>query len=313
MRVYDFSGENAARHSFPETIPSDGVFAVCRAGEVPPLSKRFGWDESTTIDCIDLDETVRYTSYDRYDFISLIYIEPEDGTVIQREINLFFSKQYLVLVLPERSGSRLEQLETELYQSAESAGTRPNKLARLYYLVFSGLAADYSDTLEELEDKMEALAESVSRDAEESQIEEIGRLRKSAYTAKKILRALSYIGEDILIDENRLLDKRLNHYFRGIDTRLKKLYDFADSLYELSGELLHTYDSKLAIKMNETVNKLTVITLFFGPLTVITGIYGMNFTHMPELDWQAGYPIALAVMALVSMGIYAALKKRKWL
>jgi magnesium transporter len=124
---------------------------------------------------------------------------------------------------------------------------------------------------------------------------------------------MSYTGGEILMDENGLMGKRQLHYFRNIDTRLKKLYGFADSLYELSGEILHTYDSKLAIKMNETMGKLTVITLFFGPLTVITGIYGMNFDFMPELNWPAGYPLALAVMAAVSFLIYVVMKKKKWL
>jgi magnesium transporter len=134
-----------------------------------------------------------------------------------------------------------------------------------------------------------------------------------AYTAKKQLRALSYLGEQILIDENGLLDKRQIRYFRNIYTRLKKLYDFAESLYDLGGELLHTYDSKLTIKTNEIINKLTIITLFFGPLTVITGIYGMNFEFMPELSWPAGYPLALLFMTVVCVAIYLTMKRKKWL
>jgi magnesium transporter len=114
------------------------------------------------------------------------------------------------------------------------------------------------------------------------------------------------------MDENKLMDRDQARYFRNIDTRLMKLYDFADNLYVLSNELLHTFDSKFTSQLNETINKLTVITLFFGPLTVIAGIYGMNFTNMPELSWTFGYPAALGLMAAVSAVIYIVLKKMKW-
>jgi magnesium transporter len=81
----------------------------------------------------------------------------------------------------------------------------------------------------------------------------------------------------------------------------------------LSSDLLHTYDSKFSVQMNETVNKLAAITLIFSPLTVIAGIYGMNFHHMPELKWAYGYPVSLGVMTVVGLAIFVVMKKKKWL
>jgi magnesium transporter len=231
--------------------------------------------------------------------------------IIQREVNLFFAKNYLVLVLPENKGERLSKLVGKLCEAVESASHCT--LSALYYSVFNNLAAEFSATLEALEDKMEALSEAITANSVHDQLQRIGQLRKEAYTHKKLLRALSYIGGQILMDENHLLDKANIHYFRSINTRLMKLYDFADNLYVLSSELLRTYDSKSTVRLNETMNKLTIITLFWGPLTVITGIYGMNFSNMPELGWAFGYPIALGIMAAVSLIIYVILKKKKWL
>jgi magnesium transporter len=175
------------------------------------------------------------------------------------------------------------------------------------------MAANFSETLELLEDEMEDLSETIAANSGLEQITSIVQFRKAAYTHKKLLRALSYIGGEILIDENHLLDKTHALYFRRIDTRLMKLYDFADNLYSLSSELLQVYDSKTAARLNETMNKFTIIALFCGPLTVITGIYGMNFSHMPELEWTYGYHGALAFMAMMSLTIYLLLKRKKWL
>ncbi|MDR3119937.1 MAG: magnesium transporter CorA family protein [Clostridiales bacterium] len=320
MTVYNL--QTRQKYDSLEPPAGDGQTAqeyviCCHVSEVGALREVFGWDESTMLECTNLDETVRYESFAGYDFASLIYADVYGAELVQREVNVFFAKGYLVLILPDDEGPRLAKLARGLRGAAEAAKAAEKgdvrTLPLLYHFIWGHLAADYSETLEALEDEMEALSELILAGAGPSQITRIGQLRKAAYTHKKLLRALSYIGGQILMDENHLLNKSNAHYFRNMSTRLLKLYDFADHLYTLSGELLHTYDSKTAARLNETMNKLTVITLFFGPLTVITGIYGMNFDRMPELQWPLGYPAALVVMAAVSLAIYLVMKRKKWL
>lgn len=290
----------------------EAIYAIfCSAVEAEDLRKIYGWDISTTTEYMHLDEIVRYTSYNGYDFISLIHTDAKEDNVVQREINVVLAKSYLVLVLPQDKGDWLPKLAYHLQKELEDG--KITTLSWLYYSIFNELAANFSQTLELLEDKMEALSEAIPLGSKPCQFRQIEQLRKAAYTHKKLLRALSYTGAQILMDENHLLDNAHIHYFRNINTRLIKLCDFAENLYTLSGELLHLYDSRSSVRLNENMAKLTVITLFFGPLTVITGIYGMNFVNMPELSWFFGYPIALGIMAVVSMVIYFIIRKKKWL
>jgi magnesium transporter len=233
--------------------------------------------------------------------------------VTQREVNLFFSEKYLTLVLPESPGESLSKLAASLWAAIPWAITRPAPLAYLYYVIFDNLASSYSDSLENLEGRIEALAESIELYPDRNQHSVIMPMRKMTYIYKKLLRALSYVGDQVLMDEHKFLDSTQHRYFRDIDTRLAKLYDFADSLYVMSHDLLNLYDSKSSTQMTETVNKLTMITLFFGPPTMIAGIYGMNFINMPELEWYYGYPAVLGFMLAVSATIYIILKKKKWL
>jgi magnesium transporter len=289
------------------------LFVICRTDEIRALRDIFGFDENTVLDCTDLDESVRYMSFGGYDFISLVHMDIEEGDFVLKEVNLYVSARYLVLVMPEHNSPRLARLEESILAASENIAARPGRIMRLYFLLLNGILVDFSDTLEALEDQMEEMAEAIGDHAYKNQLEDIGRLRKMAYTAKKQLRAHSYLGEQILIDENGLLDQEQTKYFRNADTRLKKLYGFAESLYELSNELLNTYDSKLTIKTNDTINKLTVITLFFAPLTVITGVYGMNFSYMPELQHQWGYPATLVIMMTICLLLYLILKKKNLL
>jgi magnesium transporter len=303
--------------TFNKHPPASGINArfamICHSADVHRHMDLFGWDADTVDECENLDEAVRYTSYDGYDFVSLICTEEENEEIAQREINIFISKNYLALVLPERKGARLSKLADAFISWCPTAASRPNPLMYLYYLIFDRLATDYADTLEKLEDEIEQMSEAIEQQPNMDQSLEIGHLRKITYTYKKLLRALSYIGGQMQMDENKLLDKSNTRHFHNIRTRLMKLYDFADNLYVLSNELLHTYDSKSSSQMNEMIKKLTVITLFFGPLTVIAGIYGMNFAHMPELEWIYGYPAVLGLMAGVIIFIYTMLKINKWI
>jgi magnesium transporter len=61
------------------------------------------------------------------------------------------------------------------------------------------------------------------------------------------------------------------------------------------------------------MKRLTVLTVVLASLTVITGVYGMNFQHMPELNWRYGYLWALALMVAVPSGIVLWARKKKWL
>ena len=313
MRGFDLGCGKEFGSDVPAIGDGSQLVVICNSDELYSLLDVFGWDKDTVDECKNLDEKIRFTNYDGYDFVSMLYVESEGEDMKQREINIFFSDKYLTLVLPESPGKTLTKLANSLMAACPSAMARTSPLIHLYYLLFDNLASFYSDSLEEIEGIIEELAESIEVHPSRDYISEIVEIRKTTYTYKKLLRAISYVGDQVLLDDNKFLDSSQLRHFRDVDTRLAKLYDFADNLYAMSKDLLNLYDSKANAQMNETVKKLTILTLFFGPPTVIAGVYGMNFIRMPELEWEFGYPIVIGFMLLVSAAIYAILKLKKWL
>ena len=310
---YD-NGSATASDVLPEdfSICNEWIF-FCKPQEVQNLRDVFELDESTVSDCANLDESVRYSCFTGYDFISIVHIEIQNEALLMHEINIYVSRKFLILVVPKQGSPALTAMEEKLIGYAGAEKHRKDMIPFLYYQTLHHLLVDFSDTLEALEDRMEALSGEIVERARGEQFSRITNLRNMAFAAKKHLRGLSYIGDQILMDDNRLFNKRNQYYFRSISTRFNKQYDFAESLYTLSGEITHSFDSRLNIKTNETINKLTALTLLFGPLTVITGVYGMNFETMPELSWRFGYPMVIFGMAMVSMAIYLIMKKKRWL
>lgn len=77
--------------------------------------------------------------------------------------------------------------------------------------------------------------------------------------------------------------------------------------------LLEAQFSMQSNRMNEIMKRLTIMSTIMLPLSVVAGIYGMNFKHMPELDWLYGYPFAIGIMATITISILAWFRVKRWL
>lgn len=316
MRCYDQPGR--AWREGPALDPAwpklDRCVLLCAASDMDVIQAAYGFDEDTVRDCTDLDESVRLASYPRYDFISLVHLCVDPEGVATSELNLYLSDRYLILVAPPAPEARVNALVARFYaEVAALRGPDDAFLSRALGALMHLLLQDLSGTLESLEDMLEALQDRIIAKVDRRQISDIVCLHKQCYAAKKHLRALADVGDQLLVNGNGFLLKSEMRAFQSLNGRLGRQRDYAGSLYELSNQLQSTYDSKMQSKTNEAVNKLTVVTVFFGPLTVITGIYGMNFVHMPELQWWFGYPMALVMMVLITVVIYFIFKRSEWL
>jgi magnesium transporter len=77
--------------------------------------------------------------------------------------------------------------------------------------------------------------------------------------------------------------------------------------------LMEVYLSSISNRTNEIMKFLTIISAIFIPLTLVAGIYGMNFEHLPELKWRLGYPLALGFMLVLALAMLLYFKARGWL
>jgi magnesium transporter len=91
------------------------------------------------------------------------------------------------------------------------------------------------------------------------------------------------------------------------------IIDSIETLRDIVSGMLDTYLSTISFQMNKTMSVLTIIATIFIPLTFIAGIYGMNFTHMPELEWRIGYPLVLGSMTAIAVFMLLLFKRKKWL
>lgn len=314
MDIYNLTNEKIVEQTLKQDwFKKDHKYLIiCFEEEILDIQSMFKFAPETIEECIHLDDFIKMESYDDYDFINLNYFYLQKERLKFEEVNLFIGENYLVIVLnPE--GILKESLKDSIFQKIEKSSKVDGRLNKAYYQIFDKLLTDLFSTLEEMERNVQGLEELIVQEANQEILAKINYYRLVVNIMKKNLRPLLYIGDQIIVNENEFIAKGYIKYFKNIDIRLNKLYDFVIDLAERTNHLQYLYDSTLSTERNKISERLTIIATFFAPLTVITGIYGMNFINMPELQWKYGYPIAMGTMAFVSIGLYILMKKKKWL
>jgi magnesium transporter len=136
-------------------------------------------------------------------------------------------------------------------------------------------------------------------------IEELYFIKSQARILKKIIS----ITESII---HQSQDKyKVSYIHQDIQDQLLNLLTMNEESLENSTQLMNTYLSLSDQKNNEVVRLLTIFSVFFLPLNFIAGVYGMNFSFMPELSWKLGYAFALCLMAIVVIVIYLWFRRKK--
>lgn len=136
-------------------------------------------------------------------------------------------------------------------------------------------------------------------------------LTKIRYSAVTTLRMLSFFSGSKLIHEESL--QELRHHVDSLTTDVTSLSEHASYLIDSLTFLLDSSLGLISIEQNAAMKLFSWAAIIFLPPTLIAGIYGMNFQHMPELKWLAGYPWALALMLISAVGPYLYLKRRGWI
>lgn len=102
-------------------------------------------------------------------------------------------------------------------------------------------------------------------------------------------------------------------YYRNVHDHLVHAVDHVDTIRESILSLIDLYFSMSSTRLNQVMRYLTVISTVFLPITFITSWYGMNFQHMPELDWVFGYPMVITIIVVISIAMFLVFRKRGWL
>ncbi|MCD6022763.1 MAG: magnesium transporter CorA [Actinomycetia bacterium] len=192
--------------------------------------------------------------------------------------------------------------------------------ASALYAIADEIVDDYLEVVEELEGRADELENQVFRSDPEPQHAEAGpelqleilRLRRDAVQLRRHAVPMRQL-IDRLADDSDLITAPLVPYLRDITDHLLRTIELTDGVREILTTVVDIRMAQSAHQLNEVMKKLTAWAAIILVPTLVAGIYGMNFRHMPELRWVVGYPLALGLMAVSCVWLYLGFRKRGWL
>lgn len=272
----------------------------------------FNYDCDCIYECKSKSQLAKVDFYDEYIFLVLNSLKYENGVVIPDEFNIFLNKRHIVTV-SKKEVKIIEELKNELTCNKSSIffakDKSPSKL--LYYILDKLIQNDY-DIINKLENVADSLEIGIMKKPDKQFLNGLLHLRHQIHTLRRCISPLRYIGDNLLVNENGLLTTQQLKLFVQINSKIEKLVFSLESLVQYIAMVRETFETEMANKTNELMKLFTIISMFFSPLALITGIYGMNF-KIPECSWEFGYLYVIVLMCMVSLCMFLYFKKKNWL
>ena len=275
------------------------------------LAEEFKFHPLSIEDCRNAHQRPKIEEYPGYYFIVLYEAElvgPDDDLEL-RELNLFLGPNYLVTVhsRPIRAIETAKRLWGEWSDRAEHGA------GLLAYLLMDAVVDDYMPLLDVLGDHLDDLEDDIFGDFQPDAIQEIFRIKKQLLFLRRSITPLRDVFNTMLRREHPVFARATHVYFQDVFDHVMRTTDSLDSLREMLGSTMDAYLSVSGSRMNVVMKRLTSISTILMSVTLIAGVYGMNFALMPELQWRFGYVYALASMVVVGLVLYFFLRRVKWL
>lgn len=274
------------------------------------INKFFDYSNSS----IARELPARHSSVEKYsDFYSIDMLILKDSNLKKHMHWLkkhFIINKNIIISL----GSEHSKIFEEIWKNLS---THPTALKGntdgILYLILDYICDEYFAALEDLESMVEEIEVALIDGNTNELQDKILKLRKEILKFKRVVSSLRTVTYSLISYDYDVIDEENTNYIKTVHDNTFKIYEALESELDTLATDLNLYNSKMSNKMNETMEFLTVITTIMAPLTLIAGIYGMNFKFMPEIESKFAYPITLVVMLILVILQVRYFKKKNWL
>ena len=231
------------------------------------------------------------------------------------EVDLFIGPSWLITVRernPDGEVCRIEAIRNRFQRESPHHTT----VGHLVYVVLDELVDGYLDRADVIEDEVEEIEERIILDQVEAPREIQTRLlglRRQLLGFRKVVLPLRDVLVRLQRGEVESIDAVAREQLQDVVDHAYRVVDQLDQERELIGNVVDAHQSLIANRMNQVMKRMTSWGAILIASTLIAGIYGMNFEHMPELGWKYGYAWALGLMGVTTLLGFRYFKKKDWL
>lgn len=281
----------------------------------------FGVHPLATEDAVDLDHRPKLDPYPAHHEVVLRALDvpagrqavTRDHRLAGEQVSIVFGEDFVVSI-EASPPCRFDGVRKRLENPAHRRGAD-----WLAYLLIDLVVDQFFPVVDDFAEDVDRLDEEVVHRPSRSTFETIHRLKRRGIDMRHVIAATRDVVSALARDPVPRVREETRAYLRDCHDHAVMQLESLDVSREMLSSMTDAYLSALSNRMNEVMKVLTVIATIFMPLTVLTGLYGMNFNpeaspyNMPELNWRYGYPAVLVAMLAIVAGMLWWFRRRKWL
>lgn len=227
------------------------------------------------------------------------------------ELNIVIGKNF-ILTVSKQKRKAFEILKNNK-KKLESLFEKGSGLEYVAHHLIDMEVDAYFPYLDNMERHLNRFEDDVLVSDQEQLLAPIFRLKKEIVDTKRIVSSMREVARLLATRDVKFIDIDSQIYFNDIHDHLVRISEVVDGFRDLVNSTLEIQLATSSYRTNDIVRILTIITTLFMPLTFITGLYGMNFSIMPELEWRFGYPVVLLAMLLIEVAMIVYFKRKRWI
>ncbi|MBM4354098.1 MAG: magnesium/cobalt transporter CorA [Deltaproteobacteria bacterium] len=288
------------------------VDALHDVAVVEGVGKLFGVHPLALEDVLNTTQRPKFEDYGEHLFLVLRMLQwnEQTGEVRGEQVSLALGRNWLVS-FQETPGDVFAPVRHRL--RSEKGRLRQTGADFLAFSLLDVIVDNYFVVLERIGEQLEQLEDELLAGPTETTLHAIHRLKRELIFIRRAVWPLREAVSALDRRESSLLTPQLQPYLRDLHDHTVQIIDTVETGRDMLSGMLDLYMSTVSNRMNEVMKVLTIIATIFIPLTFLAGVYGMNFKHMPELDWPLAYPVLWGIMLATALGMLYYFRKKKWL
>jgi magnesium transporter len=276
------------------------------------LAAEFGFHPLALADAAREHQRPKIDFYEGY-FYHVFYavkLQDEKKKLELPMISFFVGEQYLVT---NHKGThvafeRTRQIWDESIKSVDNPG-----VGLLLYSLLDAIVDDYFPAVDRLSDQVDALEAAIFADRDQTPVEQIFSLKKELIAFRRIVAPERDLLNSLIRWDAVQFDQQTTLYLQDVYDHLLRIIDNLDALRDLMSNNLDAHLSLTSNRLNRTMKTLTASSIVLMSMTLVASIYGMNFKHMPELNWGWGYAWALGLMVAIGLSLLIIFRRVRWI
>jgi magnesium transporter len=278
--------------------------------EISRIGEEFQFHPLALEDVARGGQRPKVDQYDGYQFIVFYGLTSENERIASHEVDIFLAKHSMVTF--HKSDLPVMAQTVERWRT-NAAALGNHGVGFLLHSVLDSLVDGYFPVLDDIADRADSLEESIILAGQPTLQAEILRLRRELLLIRRVAGPERDVMNVLIRRDPPLFGRKEVLYFQDVYDHLLRVTDTVDIYRDMLSSVLDANLSMVSYTLNIVVKRLTSYSIILMSMSIIAGIYGMNFVFMPELDWRWGYPFALGLMVLIASVEVGIFRRIGWL